>query len=109
MKPTIKHFAGGTLFLALGLFARSLYSAARPGSDFEVHHLATDHSGLAVELNGWIGLLSTVLIGLGLFLVVYSVRFGLQTGMIQSFIKEKLPKRKVQKEEGEGDENEDDE
>jgi hypothetical protein len=104
MKPTIKHFSGGMLFLALGLFARSLYSAARPGDDFEVHPLATDNSGLAVELNGWIGIFGWVLLAIGLALVVHSVQFGLKTGQIQSFIKEKMPKRKAPPQEGDAEE-----
>jgi hypothetical protein len=107
MKPTIKHFTGGLLFLALGLFSRSLYRTARPDGDFVVHPLATDHSGLAVEINGWIGLVSLVLIGVGLILVAYSLQFGIKSGKIQSFIKEKLPKRKAPPQEGDEEDEED--
>ncbi len=95
MKPTIKHFSGGILCVALGLFARSLYGAARPGDNFLIHPLATDSSGVAVELIGWIGILGWILIGTGLTLVMLSVGFGLKTGKIQSFIEGAMPKRKA--------------
>jgi hypothetical protein len=108
MKPTLKHFFGGSIFLALGIFARKLFNAAQPGSDFVVHPLATDRSGLAVELNGWIGLLGFALIGIGLLLMVVSFSLGYKSGRIEAFVKAKLPKKKPKQAEGEDQDEADD-
>ena len=108
MNASLKYFSGGVFFLSLGVFARSLVSGAQPGADFQTHPLGAGTSGVAVELLGWIGVFGYFLVAVGLGLVSLNTWKGLESGEIQAFVKEKMPKRKpapVEGEEGqEGDE-----
>ena len=103
MKASLKYFTGGVFFLALGIFARSLISGAQPGPEFQTHPLGAGASGIAVELLGWIGVFGYILIATGLGLISLNLWKGLESGEIQAFVKEKMPKRKAAPVEGEED------
>lgn len=104
MKASVKYFFGGLFFFMLGSFARSLYAGVQPGPQFQVHPLAAGHSGVAVELLGWIGVLGYFLMAVGIFLMAFNLWKGLESGAIQAYAKQKMPKRKVLPVEGDEDE-----
>jgi hypothetical protein len=103
MKASLKYFTGGVFFLSLGIFARSLFSGAQPGPEFQSHPLGAGTSGIAVELLGWIGVFGYALIAVGLGLIFLNLWKGIDSGDIQAFVKEKMPKRKPAPVEGEED------
>lgn len=101
MKASLKYFTGGVFFLSLGIFARSLCAGAQPGAELQTHPLGAGASGIAVELLGWIGVFSYLLIAVGLGLISLNLWKGLESGEIQAFVKEKMPKKKVTPVDGE--------
>jgi hypothetical protein len=94
MKPLPKQFLGGLAFLVLGNFARNLHAAAIPSKGFRGHPLAADEGGLVVELAGWIGVFGLFLVIFGAGFMVHATGRGFQSGSIQAFVRERLPKRK---------------
>ena len=108
MNVWIKRFLSGLGFLAMGVLGLTHKSSIIPASDFRGHPLAAPEGGIPVEVVGWLGVTSWVLLALGLFFVGHSLQHGLKSGAIQKKIAEWMPEKKSEEEgEAENDADED--
>ena len=101
MNVWIVRFLSGLGFLFLGALGLSHRASVLPPADFRGHPLAGPEGGLAVEVLGWLGVCSWLLLGIGLFFVIRPIHHGFKVGAIQQKIAEWIPEKKVEEEEPE--------
>ena len=101
MNIWVSRFLSGLAFLALGVLGVVHRSGVVPPSNFRGHPLAAPEGGLAVEVVGWLGVFSWLLVVLGGFLATRSVQHGFATGAIQAKIAEWKPEKKTEVEDQE--------
>jgi uncharacterized membrane protein YphA (DoxX/SURF4 family) len=106
MNIWVSRFLSGAGFATLGAAGLAHRASSVPRDGFRGHPLAGPEGGLAVEVVGWLGVCSGLLVLLGLFFMTRAVHHGITTGAIQAQIVEWMPEKKAPSESEEEDQDE---